>query len=455
MVQDLCKTCSHPEQGSHTLPPPPPKSATLPARWATRNVQASQVLYRPQKKKTPLQPWLRNYKYLPRTCALQFTNGPRAQPRPLRLRRPATPPDTGQEKRIPWFHKEKVWSKEVARSSFLTSWCFMTPIHSCCCSCCRCCLTARNAAQVPHALATAARDYSGSAYAPPLPAARASQPVSAQGAHLRHRPAELIWARTSRSRHRTVQSACGTHCEEKRVQDRGGRKKRLDYPPIKRGLGAARPFPRPLVALLWKPREATVTTRRGRSKKLSDRKGNIHMARGAERWILRWAALGVLGSNGRGLEAGGVRWGTWMGGRVCGLDSNEGVLYVMNRKEEKGKWMAKSTLGLSNLQPEGVFTALFNASLCPTLLCPIGKGPTFVSTCAVQYGHHWPHVHMWSMSPWNVAGPIWDVLYKWKAHTNFGDYEKEDVKKNLINNLLCWFHIEMKIFWIYWIKIYY
>lgn len=78
-----------------------PNSATLLAG------EAPQALQRPQEKAPPKQPWLQNYKYFSRTCALQFTSGPGAPPRPLRLRRPALPSGTGQERGIPWSHTKK------------------------------------------------------------------------------------------------------------------------------------------------------------------------------------------------------------------------------------------------------------------------------------------------------------------------------------------------------------
>lgn len=106
----------------------------------------------------------------------------------------------------------------------------------------------------------------GSASAPLLPAARAPPANQRTGRPLHPRPAGQVRTRNSRSRHGASQSACKTHRGGgARARGRGvGRKKGLGYPPIKGGLGAASPpLPRPLVASLWKPREAKVTARRG------------------------------------------------------------------------------------------------------------------------------------------------------------------------------------------------
>lgn len=50
MVLGLCKTPSNPEQGSRTFVPP--------LGDAARNLQASQILQRPQEKATPKQAWV-------------------------------------------------------------------------------------------------------------------------------------------------------------------------------------------------------------------------------------------------------------------------------------------------------------------------------------------------------------------------------------------------------------
>ena len=92
------------------------------------------------------------------------------------------------------------------------------------------------------------------------------QPISAQGAHLRPRPAELVCAGTSNSRHGASQSASWTHREGRSTgkREEDGRKRRSSaIHQSKRASGRASPLPRPLVASLWKPREATVIARRG------------------------------------------------------------------------------------------------------------------------------------------------------------------------------------------------
>lgn len=75
MMQGLFKTPKHPEQGSRTLVPPLPRSATLPAGGAARNCKLprSSKDPPPPKKGTPKQPGLQNYKYLFCTCAPKFT----------------------------------------------------------------------------------------------------------------------------------------------------------------------------------------------------------------------------------------------------------------------------------------------------------------------------------------------------------------------------------------------
>lgn len=59
----------------------------------------------PPKKAPPKQPGLQIYKYLLRTCALEFTSGPGRNACPLRLRRP-TLRGTGPESGVPWSRKE-------------------------------------------------------------------------------------------------------------------------------------------------------------------------------------------------------------------------------------------------------------------------------------------------------------------------------------------------------------
>lgn len=148
-----------------------PNSATLLAGGAP------QALQRPQEKAPPKQPWLQNYKYLSRTCALQFTSGPGAPPRPLRLRRPALPSGTGQERGIPWSHKKKRMGLQRPLSSrFLVS--YLVVLHGS--------LTLRLLLLLPLLPSCAKRRTGpltrsllpretnrGSAYAPPLPAAHA------------------------------------------------------------------------------------------------------------------------------------------------------------------------------------------------------------------------------------------------------------------------------------------
>ena len=125
------------------------------------------------------------------------------------------------------------------------------------------------------------------------------QPISAQGAHLRPRPSEPVCAGTSRSRHGASQSASGTHrggrSTGKREED-GGKRRVLAIHQSKRASGRERPLSRPLVASLWKPREATVIARRGEG---ASRRQHPHGRQ------LDWVnsevdgPRGVPGSNGR------------------------------------------------------------------------------------------------------------------------------------------------------------
>lgn len=157
-----------------------------------------------------------------------------------------------RKKGFPWFYKEKVRSKGVARSSFLTSWCFMAPTRNGGCACCRGCLSARDGARGPHAFPTAARDCGGSALAPPpqSPRPAVAPPLRARPAP-RDRPSgdEPLAPRAWPISLRDPVRGGGGGGSAYRTRER---EKRPDHPPITRGLGAARPLPRPSVALLWK-----------------------------------------------------------------------------------------------------------------------------------------------------------------------------------------------------------
>lgn len=100
MVQGLCKTPSHWEQGSRTLAHLLPKSTILPAGGTTSNLQVPQVLQRDPKKKHPqnsLGCRIINTSPAHAYCNLRAASG--AQAHPMRLRSPVLPSEYKTEKR--------------------------------------------------------------------------------------------------------------------------------------------------------------------------------------------------------------------------------------------------------------------------------------------------------------------------------------------------------------------
>lgn len=162
MVQGLCKTPSNQKQGSRTFVPPLP-SLPQPAGGAARNLQASQILQRPQEKATPKQPGLQNYKYPLAHAHCDLRVAPGHDARPLRLRRPARPLVHRTREGGPVVPRKRKRNESAAatRSRFprslphSASWLLRTaPTNPA--TAAAYLRETRN--RVPHALATAARD---------------------------------------------------------------------------------------------------------------------------------------------------------------------------------------------------------------------------------------------------------------------------------------------------------
>lgn len=67
-------------------------------------------------------------------------------------------------------------------------------------------------------------------------------------------------------------------------------------------------------------------------------------------------------------------------------------------------------------------------------------------SCAVQSNSHQPTCP-WALKVWLVQ---METCCKWKIHTGIQkrEYKKKDIKYPISS----WLHIEMTIFWVYWIK---